>query len=87
MDSDLLYDEFGNYIGPELASDDSAGSESDSGSDAGGARRNVQDDDDEMGDEDGMDDDQVNRFRTGRFCHLRRKVSGPHSQFSLREFL
>ena len=23
MDSELLYDEFGNYIGPELASDDS----------------------------------------------------------------
>jgi hypothetical protein len=58
MDSDLLYDEFGNYIGPELASDDSEGSEgSDSGSESG--RRNLQDDDEDMGDEEGLDDDQV----------------------------
>ena len=31
---EALYDEFGNYIGPEL-SDDSDGSDSDAGSDAG----------------------------------------------------
>lgn len=30
MNSDLLYDEFGNYIGPELAFDDSDGDYSDS---------------------------------------------------------
>jgi U5 small nuclear ribonucleoprotein component len=59
MDSDLLYDEFGNYIGPELASDDSEGSgdSDDSGSESG--RRNLQDEDDEMGDEDGDDDDRA----------------------------
>lgn len=53
MDAELLYDEFGNYIGPELASDDSDAS--DSGSDT--ERRNLHDDDSDAGDGDAMDDD------------------------------
>ena len=56
MDSELLYDEFGNYIGPELASDDSEAS--DSGSEADADRRNVHDDDEnsDAGDDEAMDD-------------------------------
>jgi len=54
MDAELLYDEFGNYIGPELASDDSDASESDSDTE----RRNVHDDENsDAGDDDAMDDD------------------------------
>ena len=56
MDSELLYDEFGNYIGPELASDDSDAS--DSGSEADADRRNLHDDDNsDGGDDEAMDDD------------------------------
>ena len=56
MDSELLYDEFGNYIGPELASDDSDAS--DSGSEADADRRNIHDDENsDAGDDDAMDDD------------------------------
>jgi len=59
MNSDLLYDEFGNYVGPELAFDDSDGEDSDSdGREAAKAQDDFEQDDEYMA-EDGNEDDQV----------------------------
>ncbi|KAJ0412522.1 hypothetical protein ATCC90586_006889 [Pythium insidiosum] len=68
MDGDSLYDEFGNYIGPELNSsdeeeeDDDVESASDRDSDEDGARRRngrrFDDDGDDDGDADDDDDDR-----------------------------
>jgi U5 small nuclear ribonucleoprotein component len=55
MDGDL-YDEFGNYIGPELESDE----EDDNIYELGAARRHHDDDDDEEDENSERDDEEAN---------------------------